>query len=269
MSVGTELEVGGRWCSLRLDGREWLWKRADPARREARPGDPFVDAGGLEECLPTIRGVPDHGSVWSRPWSDLGDGWGTVATEDFRLERHLAGDGTAVRASYRLRAAPGYRFLWAAHALLELSTSARVEFAEGTPVRLYREASPYVSTTWPDCDGVDVGRLGEIDGTATGAVVVGADRAVVHDAADALELRLVAPGLPTSVAVWRNLGGFPEDEPYRSIGIEPMLGAVFDLADADGDDDAVSVPASGLVTWELQLVGRPARGCGEEVPTPC
>ena len=27
----------------------------------------FVDAGGLEECLPTVRGRPDHGDIWSRP----------------------------------------------------------------------------------------------------------------------------------------------------------------------------------------------------------
>lgn len=258
MSVRTDLAHGGRWCSLKLDGREWLWRREDPARDTVRPGDPFVDAGGLEECIPTVRGVPDHGSVWSRPWTDLGDGWAAVETADFRLERNLRCDGLLVRASYRLRAEPGYRFVWAAHALLDLSTSARVEFADGTPVRLYREVAPYVTTTWPDCDGVRVGELGEVDGTATGAVV-GADRAVVRDGADVLTLQLVAPGLPTSVALWRNLGGYPEQDPYRSIGIEPMLGAAFDLAEAEGPD-AVTVPLTGLVAWELRI-----RASGREV----
>src|SRR5581483_10582739 len=51
----TDLEHGGRWTSLRLGGREWLWQRADPARAGVAPGDAFVDAGGLEECVPTVR----------------------------------------------------------------------------------------------------------------------------------------------------------------------------------------------------------------------
>lgn len=49
-----------------------------------------------------------------------------------------------------------------------------------------------------------------------------------------------------TLALWRSLRGFPEDEPYRSIGVEPMLGRVFDLA-AAGDGDAVRVPKSGEV----------------------
>jgi hypothetical protein len=56
-----------------------------------------------------------------------------------------------------------------------------------------------------------------------------------------------------SVALWRNLGGFPGGHPYRSIGVEPMLGSVFDLADARRDGDAVTVPADGRVDWELEM----------------
>jgi hypothetical protein len=55
------------------------------------------------------------------------------------------------------------------------------------------------------------------------------------------------------VAVWRNLGGFPDDGPYRSIGVEPMLGSVFDIAEAQQPDDAVTVPPAGCVEWELEI----------------
>ena len=55
-----------------------------------------------------------------------------------------------------------------------------------------------------------------------------------------------------SVALWRNLGGFPEEAPYRSIGVEPMLGAVFDLAEA-GPGDAAVVPESGEMRWEMRI----------------
>ena len=45
-----------------------LAPRRSPRRARVAPGDAFVDAGGLEECLPTVRGAPDHGDAWSRPW---------------------------------------------------------------------------------------------------------------------------------------------------------------------------------------------------------
>ena len=138
MSFEIDLEHGGRWTGLTLAGREWLWSRPDPARNQVRPGDGFVDAGGIEECLPTIRGLPDHGAVWSRPWTALSDGLAAVETDDFWFARRIhQGEDGAVRASYRLHAAAGYRFVWAAHALLDLSENAEVCLPTGLPVRLY------------------------------------------------------------------------------------------------------------------------------------
>lgn len=258
MPVRIDLEHGGRWTELTLAGRQWLWHRDDPDRAGARAGDPFVDAGGLEECLPTIRGFPDHGAVWSRSWTDRGEGRAYVETSDFRLERVVRADDEVVRAAYRLQAEPGYRFVWAAHALLDLSEDAVVRLPDDLPVRLYDQpgCSGWVSASWPDCNGVSMSRLGPTDGTATGAVVVGASGATVIDGDRALDLTVRCPGAPVSVALWRNLGGFPEGAPYRSIGVEPMLGAVFDLDDAREPGDAATVPASGELTWELTLRGR-------------
>ncbi|MFE2134636.1 hypothetical protein ACFW9X_15740, partial [Streptomyces sp. NPDC059466] len=79
-----------------------------------------------------------------------------------------------------------------------------------------------------------------------------ARQACVHDGPDRLHLALHAEEQPVSVALWRNLGGFPEHAPYRSNGVEPMLGRAFDLAEA-GPDDAARVPASGEVRWRLTL----------------
>ena len=74
-----DLDRGGRWTSLSTADREWLWTNPDPAiaaeRATVRGGaadghEPaFVDAGGGEECWPTVRGEPDHGAAWSRTWS--------------------------------------------------------------------------------------------------------------------------------------------------------------------------------------------------------
>ncbi|CAM5592889.1 hypothetical protein [Streptomyces canarius] len=89
----------------------------------------------------------------------------------------------------------------------------------------------------------------------------------VHDGRDRLSLSVQVTGdpvaartaggpyaieQPVSIALWRNLDGFPEAKPYRSTGVEPMLGRVLDLADA-GPGDAAEVPATGEAHWRLTL----------------
>jgi hypothetical protein len=93
---------------------------------------------------------------------------------------------------------------------------------------------------------------GPDDGTATAAILTDCPQVTVRDGSS-LTFSLTAPGQPVSVALWRNLRGWPADDPYRSIGVEPMLGRVFDLAEA-GPDDAAVVPASGVLAWRLTVM---------------
>lgn len=254
MRIRTDPDHGGRWTSLRAHGREWLWHRDEPRRAAVRPGDDFADAGGLEECLPTVRGRPDHGDAWSRPWQ-RGDGQESVECPQFHLSRRIRTSGSTATVDYTLAADPGYRFLWAAHALLDLSPGARIDIRDGTPTRLYPdEGANWTPGRWPLLDGHALDRLQPEDGTAVGAVV-DTSRVTVVDRQDELLLELDAPQQPTSVALWRNLHGYPQQAPYRSVGVEPMLGRVFDLAGA-GHDDAARVPASGQVCWRLTITGR-------------
>jgi hypothetical protein len=230
-------------------------------------GDAFADAGGLEECVPTVRGAPDHGDAWSRAWT-VADGadFHVVRCPRFELTRSIDVRTGAVVAEYRLAADPGFRFVWAGHALLELSEHALLRMAQNTKTRLFAEAAPYLRRPWPDgADwiegdwpapaGLCLDALGPDDGSAVGAVMYGAGNAaaaVVHDGQDSLRLTVETDGQPTSVALWRNLGGFPRGSPYRSIGVEPMLGRVFDLAQA-GDGDCAVTPAAGEVRWRLTI----------------
>jgi hypothetical protein len=255
--VETDLAHGGRWTSLRLGGREWLWSHGEPRRADVVPGDAFADAGGLEECVPTVRGTPDHGAAWTRAWRHV-DGWDVVDCGDFVLHRRMHTSEAAVTAAYRLTASAGFRFVWAAHALLDVSPRAGLALSPGTAVRVYPGTdAAYVGDVWPTAFRLD--RLGPDDGTALGAVAVGARTARVVDDDDHLELSLHAGAdVPVSVAIWRNLGGFPTEAPYRSIGVEPMLGSVFELAEATAGD-AVTVPPSGVVDWQLEITaGRTA-----------
>ncbi|MEU9444133.1 hypothetical protein AB0D42_25150 [Streptomyces sp. NPDC048304] len=262
LAFTTDPAHGGRWTSLRAGDREWLWHRPDPARNGVAPGDAFVDAGGLEECVPTVRGTPDHGEAWSRPWTRDG-GIERVDCDAFTLTRTVRSTADGVEADYTLTADPGYRFIWAAHALFDLSERAELRAATGTATRVFPEAAPLLDGPWPDGApwvegdwpaprGLRLDRFGPDDGTAAGAVLVDG-RVCVHDGPDRLALAVEAAGQPVSVALWRNLGGFPEQDPYRSTGVEPMLGRTFDLADA-GPDDAARVPASGEVRWRLTLI---------------
>jgi hypothetical protein len=250
--VTVDLAHGGRWTSLRTGDREWLWSRPDPARDQARPGQPFIDAGGLEECIPTVRGTPDHGAVWPEAWHRLDDDTAAVTVADFTLTRTIARG--AVIADYRLTAVPGYRFVWAAHALLELSEAARLDAPAGTATRVYDASAdaPWLTGEWPAPLGLPLSRFGPADGTAVGAILLDCPQTTVTDGPDRLTFTLTAPGQPVSTALWRNLGGFPQPSPYRSIGVEPMLGRVFDLASA-GPGDAAEVPASGVCEWRLEI----------------
>lgn len=251
VSVVTDPQRGGRWTSLTAGGREWLWHRDEPRRARVRPGDAFADAGGLEECVPTVRGLPDHGDAWSRRWRRDGD-LDVVDCPDFRLTRRIRDDAGAAVADYTLTAEPGYRFVWAAHALLDLSPAARIGIEGPAVTRLHPdEGARWVTGAWPRVDGIALDRLGPDDGTAVGAVVL-TPRVAVHDGFDTLHMSVEADGPPVSVALWRNLGGFPQDAPYRSVGVEPMLGRVFDRTAADDGDTAV-VPASGEAAWRLTV----------------
>lgn len=116
------------------------------------------------------------------------------------------------------------------------------------------DGAPWPGAGWPT--SLDLATYGPTDGTAVGAVLVDCPRVSVRDGAE-LTFTLSCPGQPVSTALWRNLGGFPDGSPYRSLGVEPMLGRVFDLAEA-GPGDAAVVPPSGELTWRLTISARPA-----------
>ena len=241
--------------------REWLWHRPDPARNRVRPGSDFVDVGGLEECLPTVRGRPDHGAIWNRPWVVAGDAH-RVRTDEFELTRCFEADDGGLVVDYRLTAAPGYQFVWAAHPLLDVTHDASLVAKVGTPTRVYPEAatstgspwpaaSAWLEDAWPTPLGLPLSRLGPDDGTAIGAILLTSTVQVI-DGADRLELRVGAAGQPTGIALWRNLRGFPARAPYRSIGVEPLVGRVFDREGAAAEDLA-TVDDGGETRWTLRI----------------
>lgn len=166
-----------------------------------------------------MRGTPDHGAAWSRPWAAEGTEE-SVRCPDFAFTRRISQVDGSVVAAYRLTAEPGFRFVWAAHALLELSQSAVIHAPAGTPTRLFPEAAallesewpagaPWLAGAWPVPLGLRLDTCGPDDGTAVGAVLLDCPSARVADGPDLLTMRLEADGLPTSVALWRQPGRVP------------------------------------------------------------
>ena len=258
LTVRTDLALGGRWTSLATPEREWLWRNPripDAERAAVAPGDAFVDAGGGEECFPTLNGPSDHGEVWSQPWAADADGAARVTTGDLALRRRLTTDDGVVRAAYTIDGPPGAAVLHAVHMLLDVGPGARLE-VPGRPDVLvveWPERGATASSTWPDGDGVPLDVLGPDDGTARCAVVA-TDRVDIVDGPDRLSLRWgVEPGYaaPLSFVVWRNLGGWPKDAPYRSIGVEPLLGAESNL-DRAAPDQLAHLDESGRLAWWLE-----------------
>ena len=230
LRVVTDPARGGRWTSLAAGGREWLWRRDEPRRASRVPGDPFADAGGLEECVPTVRGRPDHGDAWTRRWYpepdpdpdlDPADGVGPGrATRRAAVHRGVPGlparphdpdAGTAAVADYRLTAAPGYRFLWAAHALLDLSARARLAVEEGAPGRLYADGGARWILRSPGRRRRASRSTGSGRTTARRSARSSTPReATVYDGPHTLTFALRPRASRCRSPLWRNLRGFPD-----------------------------------------------------------
>ena len=267
LMVQTDLGLGGRWTSLRSaarDGvpeREWLWRNPDPevaaARVAVRPGAAFVDAGGVEECFPTVRGEPDHGAAWSQPWT-ADEGRQQVRAGDLRLARRMRAD-SSLTVDYTVTGPPGTPFVHAVHALLDLSPAARLHVpgARTAHVLDHPVGGAVAELPWPaGTGGTPLDRLGPDDGTATAAVLPGCSTATVVDGPDALVLRwrvmVGNPAATCSLLLWRNLGGWPAARPYRSIGVEPMVGTTAAL-DGWGPGRPASTGMDGWLRWELTI----------------
>jgi hypothetical protein len=251
LSLRTDPARGGRWTSLRSSGREWLWTNPDPdiaqARTQVRPGSAFVDAGGAEECFPTVRGKPDHGDAWCRTWSTDGAKSTVDVPHVGRLSRRISGQDPVV-VEYEVTGRPGTPFLHALHALLDLSSTARLTMPGSPRMTVLDVDDP--EREWPN--GLDT--FGPDDGTAICALVPGCHTVAVVDGHYVLRFDWDSEDAPElcSLLLWRNLAGWPAQRPYRSIGIEPMVGRAADLSTADPSACAQIGP-SGHFRWVLSI----------------
>lgn len=134
-------ERGATITSLRdVAGYEWLLAPKPAPAQGFPPSTPFVEAemGGWDECAPSIvacaapdgQAVPDHGTLWNRPWS-LDDGRARITDPvlDVRFERTVVPTPGGLRMDYAACAFGSHPvpWLWAAHPQFRAPPGSRVE----------------------------------------------------------------------------------------------------------------------------------------------
>jgi galactose mutarotase-like enzyme len=305
-SAGLEVallpEVGGKLISLRAaTGREWLWQTARRPYRRLTYGAPFEqqDISGFDECFPGIAEgpypespwqgtpIPDHGELWTLPWSTSLDGDTLVLRAHgirfpYQLEKRLTLEAATVRIDYRLTNLAPFplRYLWSAHPLFAVRPGMRVLLPDGVNVRVdwskHDRLGPFGSAhRWPQ------GRLADGTGVALDRLPpAGADTAdkvyterlpaesaagwcALHDPAsdDYLALRFDARRVPY-IGLWLNMDGWPlqprdGEEPCYNAALEPCTGYPDRLDRAVARDEAATLAANATNRWTLCLeVGR-------------
>lgn len=147
---------------------------------------PYADSwyAGWDECFPAVAGgpykghpyngvmVPDHGELWGLPTTAVPtrDGITTVwhgLRFGYRLTRKLYLDGPAVVAEYTLvNLAPfEFRFVWALHALMSMTSPAELSMPQGLPMRIRRHkrgVETFDEFAWPGVREIDFSRINAV-----------------------------------------------------------------------------------------------------------
>lgn len=283
--------TGAKVVSLadRATGRELLSRHPERPLRPPAYGDRYerYDIGGWDECFPSIgacaypqepwRGawVPDHGELWTLPWSwsALPDGvatWADGVRFPYRFTRTLRLVEGVVRVEYEVRNHAPFPFgcLWSMHPMLALTPATRVflpagarvrvEYSKGGRLGAYLAEHPWPRTRDRGGREVDLGLVGPPDqGFAdklyTDRVAHGA--AALYDEAggDWLAFRFDPAAVPF-VGLALHRGGWPDVGPPSFDGaLEPCNGWPDRLDVALARGAAVSVPPRGTLTWSVQL----------------
>ncbi len=287
-------ELGAKIISLKNleTEREWMWRPPGPFRLFRNElGDPFERSTlvGADECLPTVapctwegRELPDHGEVWSTPWTVDRHAWNqghirtTVATpvSPFLFERTVRLEENEVQLDYRLKNASRRPepYLWAFHPLVEIVEGDRIVLPEDvSSVRVESvdglQGMPHGSTRpWPEpLPGINLSLLDfGLYSPACAKLYVEspcvACAAIVNShTSDSLVLRIDVRQNP-ALGIWITRGGWYG---YEHAALEPTNVASDSLAEvASNSTSALVLPPEGERAWTIRLCLEPMRAAG-------
>lgn len=281
-------ERGGKLSSFRdrrLD-REWLLpsQLPDGAYPASAYGADFSlsDTSGFDECLPNVSAGPspdgtiqwpDHGELWSRPWSVERDGASLLGTihgeaQAYTLTRRCTLEGDTLRLDYALenRDTRPLDYLWSAHPLLQVTPGMRILLPEGVSKVFVNGASdPALGTfgeyrPWPRLGGeLDFSTIQPREaGVAVKLFVphMPEGHCTLWDppSGHALHFSWDTAALP-HLGLWLCYGGWPSDgrSGHLTVALEPCTGMPDALHRAAQLGCARTLAPAARTHWTLRL----------------
>ena len=289
-------ELGCKIVSIQdiVHDHEWLWK--DPKRplKPAKFGDLYqdFDISGFDECFPNIGispypldstlTLPDHGDLWSIPWTVKTDGSSIIATVEGRslpyiFSRTVELDGPRIIFKYQVRNEneSDISFIWSAHPLFKVSGEMRIllnetpemtkEFGFGGrlgPDGLDGHLGKYQAYHWPNAlnendEIVDLSFV-TLKKSVTDKVVLSSPldgKLSLEDSNSGRSLNIrFSPAEIPYVGICFNLGAWPfNDNPGTWIAIEPTTGCTDKLDDSLARGVADSLAPGEVRSWSFEI----------------
>jgi galactose mutarotase-like enzyme len=258
--------IGMKLTNLRrLNGREWLWRSDQIPLTLPEAGTSYVeaaDSGGWDECFPTVGPcpipgaphgtppLPDHGELWSTPWSSsvydhadgttlVGAAQGSVFPYEFQRQVTLPPEEPLVHFRYRLRhtGPTPFPWIWSSHPLLNVQPGSELTLPGVSQVKVAavhgrEDLAENDVVSWPGAIGGDAERF-TFPSDGGWAVKLFGDlgpvgRMLLTDPrrGERLEFAVRTEEVP-QVGIWINCRGWapPGRTPYYNLALEPCIGA--------------------------------------------
>jgi galactose mutarotase-like enzyme len=278
--------------------------------RRASYGADFADfdTSGFDECFPAVAAgpyrslsapdretnvkLPDHGELWSRPWTYRAEGEEAVFSIDgvvapYRFEKRVRLAGNVLVSSYTVRngSPEPFTFLWSAHPLLHVRPGSRLLLPEEIDTVFLNWSSDDLvgkfgdRVPWPCLNPSDRARNFGIVQERSLGVAVKAFTDVLHEgfagiydsaANESLMLEFDPQRVPY-LGLWLCYGGWPVGVNHRhlTVALEPCTGRPDALDQAVQRGECVELAPEEEYRWTLSLsVWKglpPARGQNENL----
>jgi galactose mutarotase-like enzyme len=283
-------DLGGKIASLvRIaSGHSFLLSPEQVGKTYRMPayGDPFrdYDTSGFDECFPTVSAcrypckdsrevmLPDHGELWSVPWSVAQED-GTIYLEaqgraiPYSLRKKICLDGPEVQIEYELvnRCHLALSYLWSAHPLLVPEAMSRILLPEDVNEVLIEwsrnaDRGTHGDTwTWPLWKGEDLRLIlpptvGAAHKLFTPRLRRGYCSFFKPKANESITFSF-DPELVPYLGVWVCQGGWPEVEPrgHYAVALEPCTARFDSLFEAAAHGDALTLRPGERRSWWLRM----------------
>lgn len=267
--------LGGRVAVIGPAGSRQNWL-AEPVRPPQVGTRRWADGdcSGWDELFPNIseevgrHGVlPEHGTLWSRPWTARAEGAALVTEvrDDERrvsLRRALTLTGDRLTVDYLLhhRGADVFEACWAAHPLLPLDPETRLVFPEGC--ELMPDPAGVAEVTG-EARYADPVRAGVV--TPAGQVAVpsgeclklyakvGSAPWVMVDGPDGTITYRLGARRDMTFGLWMNNRGWSKEHPMMHLAVEPCIGLSDDRALSKELGSCLSLESGGVESWSFDI----------------